>query len=36
MNLKITPSAGNVFPDLGFRRDESEHLLIRADLLIEV
>ncbi len=34
--LKITPSTGNVFRDLGFRRDEAEHLLIRADLMIEV
>jgi predicted XRE-type DNA-binding protein len=34
--LKITPSTGNVFRDLGFRRAEAEHLLIRADLMIEV
>jgi len=34
--LKITPSTGNVFRDLGFRREEAEHLLVRADLLIEV
>ncbi len=34
--LKITPSTGNVFRDLGFQRDEAEHLLIRADLMIEV
>jgi len=36
MKLKITPSTGNVFRDLGFRREEAEHLLIRADLMIEV
>ncbi|HEX7093063.1 MAG TPA: helix-turn-helix transcriptional regulator, partial [Nitrospiraceae bacterium] len=36
MKLKITPSTGNVFRDLGFRRDESEHLLVRADLMIQV
>ncbi len=36
MKLKITPSTGNVFRDLGFRREEAEHLLIRADLLIQV
>ena len=36
MSLKVTPSTGNVFRDLGFRREEAEHLLIRADLLIEV
>lgn len=34
--LKITPSTGNVFRDLGFRREEAEHLLVRADLMIEV
>ena len=36
MKLKITPSTGNVFRDLGFRREEAEHLLVRADLMIEV
>ena len=36
MGLKVTPSTGNVFRDLGFRREEAEHLLIRADLLIQV
>ena len=36
MKLKVTPSTGNVFRDLGFRREEAEHLLIRADLMIEV
>ena len=34
--LKITPSTGNVFRDVGFRREEAEHLLVRADLMIEV
>jgi len=34
--LKITPSTGNVFRALGFRRGEAEHLLVRADLMIEV
>jgi predicted XRE-type DNA-binding protein len=34
--LKITPSTGNVFRDLGFRREEAEHLLVRADLMIQV
>ena len=34
--LKITPSAGNVFRDLGFSREEAEHLLIRSDLMIAV
>ena len=32
--LKITPSSGNVFRDLGFPREEAEHLLIRSDLMI--
>jgi len=36
MNLRVTPSTGNVFRDLGFRREEAEHLLVRADLLIHV
>ena len=36
MRLKITPSTGNVFRDLGFRREEAEHLLVRADLMIQV
>lgn len=36
MKLKITPSTGNVFRDLGFRREEAAHLLIRADLMIQV
>ena len=34
--LKIAPSTGNVFRDLGFRREEAEHLLVRADLMIQV
>ena len=36
MRVKITPSTGNVFRDLGFRREEAEHLLVRADLMIQV
>lgn len=35
MKPKMTPSTGNVFRDLGFRREEAQHLLIRADLMIE-
>jgi predicted XRE-type DNA-binding protein len=34
--VKITRSTGNVFRDLGFGAQEAEHLLVRADLLIEV
>ena len=36
MKLKITPSTGNVFRDVGFSRSEAEHLKVRADLLIHV
>ena len=35
-NLKVTPSSGNVFRDLGFSAEECEHLLVRADLLLQV
>jgi len=34
--IKVTKSSGNVFRDLGFPPEEAEHLLIRADLLIQV
>jgi predicted XRE-type DNA-binding protein len=30
------PSTSNVFRDLGFSADEGEHLLVRADLLIQL
>ena len=33
---KVTLSTGNVFRDLGFPKEEAEHLLIRADLLIQL
>lgn len=35
-SVKVTPSSGNVFRDVGFSAEEAEHLLIRADLLIQV
>ena len=35
-NLKVTPSSGNVFRDLGFSVEEAERLLFRADLLIGI
>ena len=35
-SLKITPSTGNLFRDLGFSTNEAEHLLIRANLLIQL
>jgi predicted XRE-type DNA-binding protein len=34
--VRVTPSTGNVFRDLGFSNEESGHLLVRADLLIQV
>ena len=34
--VRVTLSSGNVFRDLGFSKEESEHLLVRADLLIQV
>jgi len=34
--LKVTQSTGNVFRDLGFSTEESEHLLVRADLLLQL
>jgi predicted XRE-type DNA-binding protein len=34
--LMVTPSTGNVFRDLGFSAEESEHLLVRADLLVQL
>ncbi len=33
---RITRSTGNVYRDLGFGREESAHLLVRADLMIQV
>ena len=34
--VRVTPSSGNVFRDLGFSEQESEHLILRADLLIQI
>jgi predicted XRE-type DNA-binding protein len=34
--LRITPSTGNVFRDLGFSEEEAAHLLIRSDLMIQL
>jgi predicted XRE-type DNA-binding protein len=33
---KITRSSGNVFRDLGFRREEAERLTIRSELMIKI
>jgi len=34
--LRVTRSSGNVFRDLGFSREESEHLIVRSDLMIQL
>ena len=34
--VRITPSTGNVFRDVGFSHEEAEHLIVRADLLIHL
>lgn len=36
MDVKITPSSGNVFTDLGFSAEEAEHLRLRSTLMIEL
>src|SRR3989304_8381181 len=36
MKLKVAPTTGNVFRDLGFGPEEAEHLLVRADLMIQL
>lgn len=33
MGAKISPSSGNVFTDLGFGKEEAEHLRIRSTLM---
>ena len=34
--LRVTPSSGNVFRDLGFSHEEAEHLIVRSDLMIQL
>lgn len=34
--VRVTRSSGNVFRDLGFSREEAEHLLVRSDLMIQL
>ena len=34
--VKVTASTGNVFRDIGFSQEEAEHLVVRADLLIQL
>jgi predicted XRE-type DNA-binding protein len=36
VRTKVTRSSGNVFRDLGFSREEAEHLLIRSDLMLKI
>jgi predicted XRE-type DNA-binding protein len=36
MTTKIRRSSGNVFRDLGFSKDEAEHLKIRSSLMIQI
>lgn len=36
MSTRIRRSSGNVFKDLGFPTEEAAHLLIRADLMIQL
>lgn len=35
-HVKITRSSGNIFEDLGFSREEAEHLRIRSALMVIV
>ncbi len=32
----LTPASANIFEDLGFPPQEAEHLMIRADLMLQV
>lgn len=34
--VRITPSSGNIFRDLGFSPGEAEHLVVRSDLMIQL
>ena len=36
MAIRIRRSSGNVFKDLGFPAEEAAHLLVRADLMIQL
>ena len=36
MAMRMQRSSGNVFTDLGFPKGEAAHLLIRADLMIQL
>jgi predicted XRE-type DNA-binding protein len=34
--VRVTRSSGNVFRDLGFGREEAQHLLVRSKLMLEI
>lgn len=36
MAIRVQKSSGNVFRDLGFSREEAEHLKVRSDLMIRL
>ena len=36
MPVKVTPSSGNVFLDLGFSPEEADNLRLRAQLMIQI
>lgn len=36
MTVRMQRSSGNVFTDLGFPPEEAAHLLIRADLMVDI
>jgi len=36
MAIRVRRSSGNIFCDLGFSRQEAEHLKIRSDLMIRL
>ncbi len=36
MTMRVHPSSGNVFRDLGFSDDEAENLRVRSDLMISL
>jgi predicted XRE-type DNA-binding protein len=36
MPVRVQPSSGNVFADLGFSPEEAQNLKVRSDLMIEL
>src|SRR5438477_12595396 len=33
---RMTPSCGNIFEDIGFPREEAQHLLLRSQLMLSI